>query len=210
LKFLYLAEGQHDLNFLNITLGQNYSFELSKIKLYCNEGVKTEKAMNESLLIRRLMGECSPYDTLIKAEEGKRNLFSLLGKICIPTAQNNQNLNLTTVFDHDGKEPNRDFDAIFNTVRRTHPQLTFKLIFDRKISDCQHVDVGHTASYSILKINGEKKVELNKIHFFCFFESLEQIIRRKYGRNVSIDEGIYKLCECLKGIEFLPGLNPSR
>ncbi|MHB1507097.1 MAG: hypothetical protein ACYCUZ_03455 [Cuniculiplasma sp.] len=210
MKSLYLVEGKHDLDFLYLSLSQNYSIESSKIKLYCNVGIKTVKATNESLLIRGLMGEYSKYDALIKAEEGKQNLFSLLGKICIPTVQNNQFLNLTTVFDHDGNESSSDFKTIFDKVSRTHPQLNFEPIFDRKISDCHNIEVGHTVSYSVLKISGKKKIELNKINFFCFSDSLETFIEKKFGKNIPINDGIMKLCKCLKGIDFLPGLNPFR
>ena len=205
MKYLYLTEGKNDCTFLNIILKQNYLIKPSKIKLYFNEGFKDEKRMNESILIREFLGEFSPHDVLIKSERGKQNLISLLGKICIHQTQNDWELKLTTVFDHDGKDPTEEFDAIFTAVRRTHPQLTFELI-----SDTPRKDVGHTASYSILKISGNRRVELNKIYFFCFFESLEKVIERKFGKDVPIDEGINNLSKYLEGIHFLPELNASR
>ena len=205
MKYLYLVEGKNDCIFLSMILEQNYLIKSSKIKHYLNEGVKDEKRMNESVLIRKFLGEYSPHDVLIKSERGKKNLISLLGKICIYQTQNDWDLKLTTVFDHDGKVPTEEFSAIFTAVRETHPQLTFELV-----SDTTFRDVGHTVSYSILKINGKKRVELNKIHFFCFFESLEKVIERKFGKNVPIVEGIINLSKCLEGIHFLPELNASR
>ena len=155
--------------------------------------------MAESVVIRQLMNEYSPYDVLIKSEIGKQPLISLLGKVCFPTAQNYWEMKLTTVFDHDGRSPFEEFNTIFADVKRTHPQLVFELI-----SDTPHRDIGHTVSYRIQKISGRRREDLNRIHFFCFYESLEKVIGRKFGKNVSIDDGIIRLGEHLKGRDFLP------
>lgn len=199
MKSLYLVEGNHDCNFLSRTLVNNYSIDSSRIIHYSNEGVKTEKRMAESVLIRQLLNEYSAHDVLIKSEIGKQTLISLLGKVCIPAANNHWELKLTTVFDHDGKRPFEEFNKIFTDIKKTHPQLDFELI-----SDTPHGDIGHAVSYNVSKISGKRRVDLNEIHFFCFYESLEKVIERKFGKGVPIDHGIIRLSEHLNGTNFLP------
>ena len=199
MKFLYLVEGKHDCKFVSITLNQKYLLDLSKIQCYFNEGSRDNKRLNESVMVKRFLSKCSPYTALIKSENGKKNLISLLKKICIPEAYSQEDLKLIVIFDHDEKNPVVEFREIFTVIKDAFQDLTFE-----PSHDTTHSDIGHSISYSIIKISGNRREELNRIHFFCFFDSLENVITRKFGEDTSIDEGIEKLCNCLKGVNFLP------
>ena len=199
MKFLYLVEGKHDCKFVRTKLNLHNSFELSKIQCYLNDGVKAKKRMNETETMKKFLNKFSPYDALIKSENGKENLISLLKKVCIREAKNQDDLKLIVIFDHDGKKSVVEFRGIFTVIKDAFQDLTFEPSHDTIYSD-----IGHYISYSIIKISGNRREELNRIHFFCFFDSLEKVIARKFGKDTSIDEGIVKLCNCLKGVNFLP------
>lgn len=199
MKSLYLVEGKNDYNFLVNILVQNYSIDPAKIKHYSNEGNKKTKKIAESTTIRSFLEDYSPYDVLIKSERGKKSLISLLSKVCIPTAGGASELNLTTMLDHDGKCPDLEFKSILDEVKENRPQLDFNRTLDTPLNG-----IGHASSYRVLKVSGRKRVELNSVHFFCFYGSLEKVIRNKFGTSIEINEGIRKLAQSLDGILFLP------
>ncbi len=98
-----------------------------------NDGKKEKKRMNESMLIKDLGNPYSRSNILIKSENGKKALINLLSQICIPASENDRDIKLTTIFDHDEKDPKTEFDGILKSLSRTKNKISFQCIDEKRI-----------------------------------------------------------------------------
>jgi hypothetical protein len=177
LKLLYLVEGEHDEVFIRHILTRESFPKNRSIKTFKNDGKVNQKRREEQKVIASFLQDGSPYDVLIKVENGKNFVISLMNNVCINIPENYKNVRLVVVFDHDGKKPSDEFNEIANVIKSSKP-VDFIIDGERN-----KMGIAHSSRYKLVK-NPIKTHNLSEVYFFCFYKSLECEVKKKYGTPV--------------------------
>lgn len=165
-KPIIVVEGKNDMEFVCILLSK-FNKNLAKIKTFDNVGNKKEKKYKETDLIRKLMQKSSPIDTLIKAENGKSNVFSLICSI-MSFIISSRELKLYVIFDHDYKNPSDDINDLINRIRTRIKETSIQ------ITMCKEIINNHLFEWELTITTAKSK---RVIIIYTFKKSLEFSIK---------------------------------
>ena len=176
MKLIYLAEGQNDSRFLkNVLINCNFVAE-NKIRVFKSNTAKPAKRNEESVVIRSFSEKTSPYQVLIKEENGKEAVLMLMDRVCVNITMTLPSVKLVVVFDHDSINPVEEFRSITNRIKSSRKGIEVHKIFYRN-----HKDLAHSTVYEIAKRLGKRSTPLIRINFFCFNSSLEASAKSLFG-----------------------------
>jgi hypothetical protein len=115
-KIMCVVEGKHDLFFIEYILKKYCKTEKSQIKNFNNSVPKNKQKNKETTEIRNFIEPSSPYHVLIKSENGKKGIISLLSDVIVSFAmKNNSNNKLYIVMDSD----HQDIKSLTNEIKQT-------------------------------------------------------------------------------------------
>jgi hypothetical protein len=167
LKKLVIIEGLHDGIFLKKIMDN--SIGNSEYLYYKNRGKKEQKRYSETDILRKFISEKNKLDFLIKEEGGKsfvKNFF--LGNI-INFSLNYSSLELTVIFDHDGKHPTQEITQWKKDFESKNNNVTFD-----NVSNPVKITKGlYWRKFDLYQIRGKNTVKLNYFHLVTFDKSLE-------------------------------------
>lgn len=168
MKRLVIIEGLHDGIFLKHVIGRGGIGNLNYY-YYQNRGNKKQKMYKETNLLRTFLSEENKLDFLIKEEGGKsfvKNFF--LGNI-INFSLNYSSLELTVIFDHDGKHPTEEITKWKEDFKSKNNNVTFE-----NIGNPVKITKGlYWRKFELYQNRGKNKVKLNYFYLITFDKSLE-------------------------------------
>lgn len=169
MKKLVIIEGLHDGIFLKNIIDRSGIGNL-KYYYYQNRGNKEQKMYKETNLLKTFLSEENELEFLIKEEGGKsfvKNFF--LGNI-INFSLNYSSLELTVIFDHDGKHPTEEIKQWKDEFESKN---TNNVKFENVSNPVKITKGLYWRKFDLYQIRGKNKVKLNYFHLVTFDKSLE-------------------------------------
>jgi hypothetical protein len=194
-KSIIIVEGSNDLKFICKLLSCSSQ---NNIKPYDNGGNKNQKKDNETNILRNFIQPKSPHNILIKAEQGKNNVFSLVNNI-INFVFEHYDLELYIIFDHDNKNPEDDITDFIKKIKAN------------KMINSKSFDIGFKNTGLIIKDDLFKwyiSITAGKtkrtIIAYTFKKYLENTLKFDKNKPETLDEKIIEfICEHNTELESL-------
>ena len=171
MKKLFIVEGYNDQLFCHHFLQESGSYPEDKIDVFVNSARADDLRPNQTRAITRFSERSSPYRVLIKIENGRGTLFSLLEKQIVNVLVNLYEIAPVVIFDHDGRNPQRDFDGVFESVRRRSNHIDFEFRDNRSFRSGDIL----LRNYDLVKKVGNDSKVLSNFDFLTFRTSLEKV-----------------------------------
>lgn len=171
MKKLFIVEGYNDKLFCHHFLQETGSYPKDKIDVFVNSARADDLRPYQTRAITRFSERSSPYRVLIKIENGRGALFSLLQKQIVNVLVNLYEIAPVVIFDQDGRNPQRDFDCIFESVRRRSKHIDFELRDNRSLRSGDIL----LRNYDLVKSVGNDSKVLSNFDFLIFRPSLERL-----------------------------------
>ena len=195
MKKLFIVEGYNDQLFCRHFLQESGSYPEDKIDIFVNSAKADDLRPNQTRAITRFSQRSSPYRVLIKSEIGRGNLISLLEKQIVNVLVNLYEIAPVVIFDHDRRNPQRDFDGIFESVRRRSNHIDFELRNNRSFLSGDIL----LRNYDLVKNIGNDSKVLSNFDFLTFRTSLEIVAGiGELFDDTAKEEKIHELVTSLK------------
>ena len=179
-----IVEGRNDETFLEEIVSKSTNLGLSP-KFYQNIGISTNKKDNETIMIRKLTEKNCPYNMLAKIEGGHDFVIRLFTNVVINFLTPSNDLYLTALFNHDGRDPENEVEQIRNDVKsRTSGKTDFRSTHSKKLVS------GFTRrDFELFKYVGNNTFPISNFTFVTFDQSLESLTSAALNKpELSLEE----------------------
>jgi hypothetical protein len=185
-KTIIIVEGSNDLKFICKLLS---CCTQNNIKLYDNGGNKNQKKDNETNILRNFIQPKSPHNIIIKAEQGKNNVFSLVNNI-INFVFEHYDLKLYIIFDHDNKNPGDDIHNFIEKIKAN--KMINSNSFDIKFKNTGFIIQDDLFKWDIYISAGKTK---RTMIVYTFKKSLERTLKFDKNKPETLDEKIIEFID---------------
>lgn len=171
----------------------------SKIDIFNSEDQRGNLNPKETLSIRRFLERYSPYQVLIKIENGKPNVLSVFSQSIVNILCYSGDISTIIAFDHDHKAPEKDFDDIFDKTRRRKSDIDFVLEEKRPFLSSKIL----IHRYTLVKKRSAANKVISRCNFLTFPTSLEAVAGISDGEDPEKIKKIHELAESLCGTDAI-------
>ena len=169
MKSLILLEGHNDFIFLEEIIRNSPSHNI-KFKHFRNDGNKTQKKSEETVLLRNFAQNNNSYNLLIKEELGKRIVLNLFNNLVINFLAINQGIYLTIILDHDNQNSET---AILKLQDDLKAKTSNKLEFKYNNQNREILTGLNYQEYTLFQNSGKDFKNLTNFSIVSFNKSLE-------------------------------------
>lgn len=171
MKKLLITEGYNDKLFFSYIFSMTNFCHESKIDIFNSEDQRGNLNPKETLSIRRFLERYSPYQVLIKIENGKPNVLSVFSQSIVNILCYSGDISAIIAFDHDHKSPEEDFNDIFTRTKSRKPDIDFELVERKNFLSSKLL----VRKYALVKNRGAVNKEISRFNFLTFPSSLEEV-----------------------------------
>jgi hypothetical protein len=175
---LILAEGWNDEVFLKEIISNATHLSISPF-FYSNNGIKTEKKDQETVMLRKYCSKNNYYNLFVKEEGGKDFVLRLFTNIVINFLVLHKDLCLIVLFDHDGRDPETEIQKIRNDLKA---KTGSKIAFESSSPIHKISDGFNRRDFSLVQLRGTKSYDIASFSFATFDTSLEGVVSKHYSK----------------------------
>lgn len=174
MKRLILVEGTNDSTFIDVIIKNSSESNITSC-FYSNSGTKTKKRDQETILLRKFCNKTPPFSILVKEEGGRYFTINLFINLVVNFLMKYHDIFLIVLFDHDGKEPQKEIENIRNDLKaKTSGKLGFEQASQKRL-----ITGGlYRRDFSLIQYNGNKIQTSTSFSFVSFDVSLEDAVSR--------------------------------